>query len=287
MKKLYTKYRNIWHCFNPSGDLKQMSIEIKKHLKDYKYDCDIWGNIFVGDFTKNRPCLVAHIDSVHRKKSTKFTCKHNILKSNNGIGGDDKCGIIAILELLKYNKNTNVIFTIDEEIGGVGASKITSEKLKNVMYYIEIDRQGNKDIIFHSGMDKLASDEFQAILKPYMLEFNYKEDFGTFTDINILTQVSGKSGINISAGYYKAHTTKEYVNLLDLQKTILFVNKIINTLKQNYILSIPSITNKTSSIYHIDDILTEIYTLGYDDKVVNLVLKAYYMGLDESMLLNI
>jgi len=287
MENLYKDYKIIWHCFNPSLELDNMINTIKNFLKGYQYSIDKYNNIFIGDFSKNRPCLIAHLDSVHNRKSTKILFKNNILKANHGIGGDDKCGIVAILEILKQNKNVNAIFCSDEEIGGIGASKIKSKILKNVSYFIEIDRGGKNDVIYESGYNKIASDDFIHALKPYVKKYNFKEDFGTFTDVNILTGIAKKSAINVSCGYYKAHTKNEYVNLDHLYHTINFVNKIINNIREVYIWEDKQEYNiDECEDYYKDDtlehILEKAYYLNYDDDIIKLICKAYDVGYWES-----
>lgn len=289
MYKLYKQYENIWKCFNPSTKLNAITREVEKHLINYEYSIDIYGNIFIGDFYKKRACLVAHLDSVHVKRSKHITLKKGKLKSENGIGGDDKCGIVAILEILSRNNNVNAIFTVDEEIGGIGASNIQFNDLKNVLYFIEIDRGGKNDIIYTSGFNTIASDDFIDTLEPFTKKYGFKEGFGSFTDVNILTKIAKKSAINVSCGYYNAHTKKEYVKLSELQHTIKFVEDIINNIKNIYVWEDKQLleyNNQYNDFNYeiIDDILTKAHTLGYDDKVMSLILEAYEIGKNDSYL---
>ena len=66
--------------------------------------------------------------------------------ADNGIGADDKCGIISVLESLK-KCDVNAVFFIDEEIGCVGAGGCDKSVFKNVMYFVEVDRRGCDDVI--------------------------------------------------------------------------------------------------------------------------------------------
>ena len=125
--RLYNNYRAIWNCFNRSGATKTISNIIKGFLKDQQFYEDQAGNILVGNFLQEKPCLVAHIDSVHTKAPSKISLIGDKLSAENGIGGDDKCGIVAILEILKSGADVNAIFTIDEEIGAIGASNLKFE----------------------------------------------------------------------------------------------------------------------------------------------------------------
>ena len=73
--------------------------------------------------------LIAHMDTVH-KTPVKHICETsdgNIIMSPEGIGGDDRCGVYA---LIKAHELSDVkpwlLFTCDEEIGGIGASAFTA-----------------------------------------------------------------------------------------------------------------------------------------------------------------
>jgi putative aminopeptidase FrvX len=286
MNRLYNDYKSLWCCFNPSKGLNAMHDVMEGYLKDYPHFTDKYGNIFVGDFDKNRACLVAHLDSVHEKKSVNIVLKGGILSSDNGIGGDDKCGIVAILEILKKNKNVNAIFPIDEEIGGVGADLIGKDILQNVKYFIEIDRVGNSDIIFESGCNKIASDDFIKDLLPIAKKYGFKKDFGTFTDVNVLTETSLKSAINVSAGYYNAHTKKEYVVLKELDYTINFVEEILHTLQNEYnwegYIEYEQYDENIEDFdgFNIEDLIEYATYIGYDDIVLSYIIKAHKLGYD-------
>jgi len=282
--KLHSKYEKIWVCHNPSKKLNEITNILEHYLKDYEYTIDRHNNIFIGDFSQSKPCLIAHLDSVHNKKSTKFYYKDGILASNNGIGGDDKCGIVAILELLEKNTDVNAIFCADEEIGGIGASNIEPKILKNVMYFIEIDREGAKDIIYESGANQIASDQFQKALNPFAEKYGYSEDFGTFTDVNILTGIAQKSAINISAGYYNSHTTKEYINLYELQNTINFVQDVIQNIRQTFSWEAKEYEYNKEDLSYLDtdieleQLLEKAYLKGYDDDIIQMICKGYDIG---------
>ena len=73
--------------------------------------------------------LVAHLDTVHEKlpESILYDLQTNTVSSPNGIGGDDRCGIYMILEIIKKHK-CSVLFCEDEEKGGIGAKKFVEEE---------------------------------------------------------------------------------------------------------------------------------------------------------------
>ena len=236
MNKLYKEYKDIWLCYNSSGMLKQITGVMQKHLKGHEYCIDDSNNIFVGDFSKERPCLVAHLDSVHEYPPMKIrkNKRKGIIYSDNGIGGDDKCGIVAILEILSRTDNVNAIFTSDEEIGGIGASSMHEDWLTNIAYFIEIDRAGASDVLYKSGSTNICSNEMKDEISDTVKKYGFKSNRGSFTDVNILTPRAMKSSINISCGYHNAHMEDEFVVLSQLQNTIDCVEEIVKTVRKTF-----------------------------------------------------
>lgn len=68
--------------------------------------------------------LVAHLDTVH-KEPVRDICTSadgNILMSPQGIGGDDRCGVYALVKSYEQSAiKPYLLFTCDEESGGIGA----------------------------------------------------------------------------------------------------------------------------------------------------------------------
>lgn len=240
IKQLYYGYQDIWHCKNKSGSVKKMQEIIKSHLLNLKcnFEQDEIGNIFVGDFTKDRPCLVAHMDSVHYKKPYKVKLVGYKLSAKNGIGADDKAGIVAGLEVLKSMNDINVLFTVDEEIGCIGAEAIEEEKLANVQYFIELDRQGHKEIINDMIYGYTASLEFCNTIQPIMKKYKYKFGNGSFTDVQVLGEKAEKSAINISCGYYNPHSNSEFQLLDELIESIKLTKEILGTIKKEFVYNV-------------------------------------------------
>lgn len=169
--------------------------------------------------------LVAHMDTVHRKLPSCIVWNSvaKTLSSPDGIGGDDRCGVYMILQLIKTH-NCSVLFCEDEEIGGIGAKKFTKTELAKQLvgkfqYIIEFDRQGKNDAVFYDceniDFEDFITDEF------------FEMSFGTFSDISILAPFLKAAAVNLSCGYYKAHTTDEYVVIPEMKKSIEMANKIL------------------------------------------------------------
>lgn len=288
MNNLYYDYVSLWHCKNSSGKLKRIKKVLKLYLKNYKYEYDNTGNIFIGDFTKNRPCLVAHIDSVFDKKPQHITLKKGILRSATGLGADDKCGIVTILEILKVNSNINAILTVDEEIGGIGASKIQYKQIKNVNYFIEVDRRGKHDLIDKIS-DVITNKEFIDDIWHLMKKYKFKLNEGVYTDIFDLSYTSRISSINLSAGYYNPHTKNEYVVLSELNNTIEFIKEILKSVECKQFKLPELIYNENDNIdfsHSINDTndikqLLDISLICDYEDMDSLIYKAYQIGLAE------
>lgn len=187
-------------------------------VKDGKY-------IFVQG---NSPILlVCHLDTVH-KNTPQVICEGdgNILMSPQGIGGDDRCGVYAALKLYDEKLKPYLLFTCDEEIGGVGAREfardVENKKLPNlsfIKFCIEIDRKGKNDAVFYYCDNK----DFTS----YIVSKGFKEEYGSYSDIVDICPALGCAGVNLSSGYYNAHTLHEYINLNQLKKVIEKVKGIV------------------------------------------------------------
>lgn len=171
--------------------------------------------------------LVAHMDTVHQElvKQIVYTGKGNIIASPQGIGGDDRCGITMILEIIKDYK-CSVLFTEDEEKGCVGANKFVDQyemghiNVGPVNYIIELDRKGSKDAVFYDCDNPDFTD--------FILESeDWELDYGSFTDIVDIAPALGVAAVNFSCGYYNAHTTKEYVVLSEMYANIEKVKRLL------------------------------------------------------------
>jgi len=167
--------------------------------------------------------LVAHVDTVHDTKPEKIyhDQEEGVLWSPEGIGGDDRCGVYAILKLLKKHR-PHILFTDYEESGGYGASAFVADFPggPTVNYMIQLDRHGKDDAVFYDCGNK----EFQD----FILGNGFKLNHGTFSDISILSPAFDLASVNLSVGYYNEHTCQEYIKTEELSKTIEKVDKILS-----------------------------------------------------------
>ena len=234
-----------------SGEEDAMIDFIKKVINKLgvNYKVDSAGNILItkgvlceGEYY---PCIVAHMDTVFKKNPlyelevVEELDGSIILRGLEydkdavyyaGTGFDDKNGIWIALRLLKELPKVKILFTVQEEIGAIGASKVDMKFFDDVAYVLEGDRRGNSDVIT-SIFDDICSIEFIKKISPVMVQYGYSENFGMLTDISSLKENGlAVSCINFSVGYYEPHTDKEYCIFEDLVKAYDFAKECINIL---------------------------------------------------------
>ena len=186
------------------------------------------------------PCVVAHTDTVHTidtinvveemlpdaQGNIKLSLKaYNDSGNPTGIGGDDKCGVFACLELLKELPNVKAAFFVAEEVGCKGSFNADPKFFENVGYCIQFDAPENNMIseyLMNKPMFKRDSKFFEVgsrlITENFPNDTQYHKH--PYTDIYPLNQKFQLSCFNISIGYYKYHTSNEYVVVDDVYNGI-------------------------------------------------------------------
>ena len=174
--------------------------------------------------------LLAHLDTVH-KEPVKDICKSKggtILMSPQGIGGDDRCGVYALCTVYEQAPvKPWLLFTCDEEIGGHGAEAFCGKyragklpkALDEIKMLIEIDRKGKNDAVYYDCDNK----DFEK----YITSKGFKTDWGSFSDISVIAPEMGIAAVNLSSGYYNAHTLHEYINRRQINATAKKVLEIV------------------------------------------------------------
>lgn len=217
--------------------------------------------------------LVAHLDTVHAN-AVKTICKSddgNIWMSPEGIGGDDRCGVYGIMQIHNQAQlKPWLLFTCDEETGGVGASGFSKnisgknnkiqQQLKGLKYIIELDRKGSNDAVYYGCGNK----EFED----YVTSKGFKTAYGSFSDISVIAPELNIAAVNISSGYYNAHTQHEYINIKQLNIVIARIIEMIDESAQN---SVPKykyikVPRKTCGSISCDDTYRRYFGYSsYDD----------------------
>lgn len=120
------------------------------------------------------------------------------------MGGDDRGGVIAILEAIDpIDVPVGVVFCHDEEIGCLGAQEVPA--LADARCFIEADRRGLADVVFYD----VSTPAFERAVLPCLARFGFQRSEGRHTDICVLGRRSNRCGVNLSTGFAQEHTLAE------------------------------------------------------------------------------
>ena len=173
--------------------------------------------------------LTAHLDTVHKQSVKRVKVKDGVLSSPQGIGGDDRCGVFIIRDIVcNTDLRPSILFCEDEEVGGVGSDKFCMspyiDDLKEMKFLVELDRANASDAVFYSCGNSDFINWIQS-------ETGYREAWGTFSDISILSPECDVASVNLSCGYYNAHRTDEYVVFDEMMHTVKVVRELLEVAK--------------------------------------------------------
>ena len=234
---------------------KQLKILLIQELKKSNYKV-ISKNGFIYAKGSVPILLVAHMDTVHKSQPDIICYSEDkrYIMSPYGIGGDDRCGIYMILEIIKLHR-CHVLFTEDEEVGGLGAKAFVKSNIQpEINYIIELDRKGSNDCVFYND----SNQDFIQFIE----NFGFKTATGSFSDISIIAPALGISGANLSCGYFFAHTNHELIDTKVMEKNI---ERVINLIQ-----SPASVFRFTDTFYDMGEYLYAIETMIVEDGYVIL-----------------
>lgn len=170
--------------------------------------------------------LVAHLDTVYYELPTKeeIIITEYIISSPFGIGGDDRCGIYMINEIIERGYRPYVLFTTDEEIGCLGTKTFIKDRhdsyMNNLKYIIELDRRGIDDAVFYDCPNQKFIDYITS-------NYHWRYNEGTYSDISHICPHFDIAGVNLSVGYFEQHKTKEYIDFNVTNRNIEIVIKML------------------------------------------------------------
>lgn len=197
-------------------------------------ECPHWvddkGNVWVDlrESPKNRTLFTAHTDSVHRdegRQHVAFDAKSGDITVLDGscLGADDAAGVAMLLHLIEHEVPAMYVFTVGEEVGGVGAGFVAQEYANLLMDFdraIAFDRRADWSVITHQGWGRCCSEAFAEALAEQLSNdwlMYAPDDTGVYTDTAEFTDLIAEC-TNISIGYDHEHTTKEKQNLYHFQR---------------------------------------------------------------------
>ena len=169
--------------------------------------------------------LVAHLDTVHRQvvRVLYHDEKKGVLWSPQGLGADDRAGVFAILKILEAGYRPSVIFCTQEESGGTGAREFIKKFNRPAVktnFLIELDRRGINDSVYY--------DFDNPLFEEYINNYGFVTDWGSFTDISIISPHWRLPAVNLSTGYLNEHTLSETLHYCSLYQTIEKVKRILD-----------------------------------------------------------
>lgn len=168
--------------------------------------------------------LVAHMDTVFKAppEDIFYDKQKNVMWSPDGLGADDRAGIFMIMCIIKAGYKPHIVFTTDEEIGGLGASALIKKKnpFKDLRFVIQLDRRGTNDCVFYD----CDNPDFVK----YIEQFGFVETWGTFSDISYLCPAWGVAGTNLSVGYKDEHSVSETLHVNAWYSTFEKVKNILS-----------------------------------------------------------
>lgn len=237
---------DMYNIFSPSGSEHQMVVFVSNYLKEQgiNHTIDTMGNIYCRNHVDggNRILLNAHMDTVASAPAdiVQEQIKDGdirIQSSNDEvIGADDKNGIFVLLKLMT-DKNIaeplSGLICVAEESGCNGsafAMKHHLEWFADCVFCMTIDRRGNKDIITQNFDLQLCSDVLITLLNEIGKEKGYESAEGSISDVSNIVEALNINGINLFAGYYNAHSGREYTSVRDLASSIIFARVLVTKL---------------------------------------------------------
>ena len=218
MKKFDTKDRQLFEYIcklNQDELLQMLTAFLYKHYP--KVEATQEYVFAAGDIPI---ALVAHLDTVFKEtpKEIYYDERQGVMWSPQGLGADDRAGVFAIIKIIQAGFKPHIIFTTEEEIGGIGAQWLVYDypesPFDELKYIIELDRRNKNDACFYECINQ----EFIHFIE----NADFYETSGIYSDIYELCPAWEVAGVNLSVGYVDEH--------LEIER--LYIPALLNTIEQ-------------------------------------------------------
>ena len=208
---------------------------LKEYIKsqipeDYVSYEDDYGNMYcVSEKSDSKVCICAHLDQVPAGDIARV-CEFNGFlfgEDKDGypanLGADDKNGVWVAINAAQHKSRPRLAFFLDEEVGRKGSKAADASFFEDVAYSLVVDRKGKNDIIY-GGSNR----QYSSVLHLLFKEVNPTWQFtrGISCDADSIRKYC--DCINMSCGYYRAHTTLEYTNFSELEEALNAVNRMLD-----------------------------------------------------------
>ena len=212
--ELYYLLMKLLWCSSPHPHEREV---LEQHLPKGG-EWDKFGNYIVTVAGESKTLFACHMDTVGMDKEITNPTYHEgflyvgNLKDADCLGGDDRCGILCLIALIKAGIPGTYIFHAGEERGCIGASYLVDHfDFTPYKRAIEFDRRGETSIITKMGGSVTCSDAFANSLAE-QLGMGYKPDpTGLFTDVGRYCDMVPEC-TNLSVGYQNEHGSREIIN---------------------------------------------------------------------------
>ena len=211
-------------CLEQICSLNQQGLmNVMKKLLSKYFTSTIYTKDYLIGIGEIPVAVIAHMDTVFPKppKDMFYDRQKNVMWAPTGAGFDDRVGVYAIIRLLSKGYKPTVILTTDEEMGVIGAEKLTKDFPQPTMdlkYIIELDRRGSVDCVFYD----CANTKFED----YIESFGFVTNWGSFSDISVICPAWEIAGVNLSIGYENEDSTSEHLFVGHMLATIQKVEKM-------------------------------------------------------------
>lgn len=198
------------------------------------HDVDGKGNVWATVGDKAKSLFTAHMDCIHNTTPVEWEIKEGLMKLKVGcfqeaLGSDDKAGIAILMHMIAHDVGGTYLFTVEEEVGCVGAKHAAESCPAHIKQAICFDRKGKGSVITDMSGGPSCSDAFSEGIIAGLLESNmvYVADpTGSTTDTNAFRHQT-LNHTNISVGYENEHTQWEELDVahfLELKDAVLKVD---------------------------------------------------------------
>lgn len=219
----------LYRTYAPSGSETRMRNIITTHLESMYQPYSIPSEGVVYRLEPGKPLVCAHMDQIGIRPCVRVEFEtegepivrgFDAVGKQTNLGADDKNGIFIVLKLIQsFGKDINFIFSVEEEIGGVCREFLqgfSEERTNSIPYALIFDRRGGGDVIGTSNA--YCEGDFEDAVLDIAEKFGYRSSAGTFSDCDHISEFI--PCVNLSCGYYNAHTAGEYTVLPELENAV-------------------------------------------------------------------
>ena len=245
-KELHIFLQDLIKMYSPTGQEKPVVDYCNNVLRSagFKTYSDTVNNLFAvrGNVPGARlVCINAHTDTVQTVADqnvadyVSYLWEKDIYTGNGKmIGGDDKCGIAVALTLAtQTDLPMKIILTAGEERGGIGSGALIKSDFSDVVFCFTIDRRGGEDLISEYCGRVCAPQTFvdqfiNLVFRNIGLKFKTEE--GSYADTYTICEFT--PCVNLSAGYYNAHTAQDFIDVTELYDVMIAVKLAIENVDE-------------------------------------------------------